>query len=370
MNSPAKLCDEHNESRIQPKARNSSGVFWTLFWVLITCIVIIVLSIDIELIYEGSTRTSPTDEYIPFFLKKALRFFIKMYMKTQSYSTIFATFLDAKRRFCVGCGLLIFINVTLGLFLASFFNTLTLRFKSIDFWRIVMTAIRIYILLISLRGKNMKRVGSLLDSNDTSNLLAAQYCLSCSWELFREIESNTSVDIIVRVIGYWIITSTISKEVLEAMERALRHPSKYIMNKAMRTKPGNSFKYIANKINSILSKEGFIEENFLLRIISYFLSKIFTPSLCVFMAYFFLKIIERFECMVYKELEIPQRFIRLYTKVVSAMFILLFLLYAYYEISTMVKSIEQKSILEGSFPGGYMLNTAQPGTWEFLDNID
>ncbi|AFN82740.1 hypothetical protein EROM_031180 [Encephalitozoon romaleae SJ-2008] len=359
--------DEDVQSEVNDKL--GSRTFWVLFWISMTCILIVILRLlETYFVYDVFSRTIPGSWYLLWLPKKTLYYLGAEKFLEYKYEEYMEgmpkeleMLLSVKRNFCMTFGLLILVNIASELFPISLIHALNLKFKAIDFWRPVMIGIRICILTTLLRGKNIKEITDGLSPESVNNLLAAQYCFTSAWELFKEIENNTVIEVIVRVIGYWIITTTISKEtssLIESsvLERIIRHTNIYFSKKHPETTPNSDIqKKFLDFLKSELSSKS----------MSYLLATILTPFFCIFMTYFLLKTTEKFEQMVYRELEISDKFIRPYIRVLTIIFIILFLLYAYHEILTVVDRLEEKVRTEKMFS-----NPNQKELCDLISSID
>lgn len=352
--------DEDVQSEV--KARGGSKIFWVLFWVWMTCILILILRlVEPYFIYDVFSRVLPGRRYLLWLPEKILyhmgaeKFLGRKYKEYKDSGKIpkeLDIFLNTKKYFCMASGLLTLINIAIGLFPTSLIHALNLKLKTIDFWRLAMIGIRIYILTIFLRGKSIREIADKLGPDNVTGLLAAQYCFTSAWELLKGIESNTVIEVIVRAIGYWIITTTISKETSSLIEnilgRIIRHTAVYFSEKHLETTPNSDIqKTILDFLKNELSPKVM---SYPLAPIIYPLATILTPFFCIVMTYFLLKIIERLDRMVYRELEISDKLTRPYIRVITIIFIIILLLYAYHEISAVADSLEEKSRMEGMFP--------------------
>ncbi|ADM11263.1 uncharacterized protein Eint_031210 [Encephalitozoon intestinalis ATCC 50506] len=283
--------------------KRERGVFWTFFWLTWTCIVIVILGlIRWDFIFNAIYRIFPPSRYILWPFKRFLEFGLvwsnieKQAKKIEEVKMV----LEIRKAFCIIYTLLIFANITLGFFFKSVISVF--KMKTIDLRKVLMLIVRVSILVILLKGKNEKKMKDNLGPEHVIRFVKAQYFFSSAWSLLENIESITFIEILAEVMGCWVVNVVVSHENQDIVENLLNFP-----------KPVN-----------------------------FAIALVLTPFFYIMIMFYLLELTKRIYPFFRRELEISDEFASSCNIAISVVLIILFIWYAYYELSVVINMLEGK----------------------------
>lgn len=327
------------------KPKSTWTVFWTVFWVFLTCVALVVLNLThdtdkIVSLFVGflpgpQRRMAKLVTWIPGVQKLAMGIIVKGA----------PVVLELRQAFYETCIFLMLVKMIAGVVFGGMIDLFRRKFKASDFWRLVMIAIRIYILMFLLDGCNTDEMAKKLEKKHIIGVIVGQYCLSSAWDLVKDMGTLTVTDIFSKVMGLWVINATISE----------KKPSIVVMIGKAVARGSND---LLNGLKDSDQRKRVLDVNIKKPVEDIF-EIVATPIFCIIVMMFLLTIIKRIEQFVNKELGISKKVVAAWSVILCLLLGAFFIFHGYRHLSEVVRTLKTAAGIRDASLGGSM--TDEPG---------